>query len=50
MKTDREMLMVVVHETAPSKQLSQFISVDFGERAARHDRRLRPQDLEENVG
>ena len=26
--------MVVVHETAPSKQLSQLISVDFGERAA----------------
>ena len=25
--------MVVVHETEPSKQLSQLISVDFGERA-----------------
>ena len=34
MKTDKYMLMVVIHETAPSKQLSQLISVDFGERVA----------------
>ena len=50
--------MVVVHETAPSKQLTQLISVDSGECGhedtrtsdARHDRRLRPLGLEENIG
>ena len=30
-KTDKEMLMVVVYETAPSQQLCRLISVDFGE-------------------